>query len=64
LSDGGHHLSSDHLVPFRTVGWDFWHIDGLNALRPGAHLGYPALFLLASVSTLLGTLLMLRIREK
>ena len=39
-------------------------IDGLNALRPGAHLGYPALFLLASASTLLGTLLMLRIREK
>jgi len=38
-------------------------IDGLNALRPGAYLGYPALFLLASASTLLGTLLMLRIRE-
>lgn len=38
-------------------------IDGLNALRPGAYLGYPALFLLASASTLLGTLLMLRIRK-
>jgi MFS family permease len=39
-------------------------IDGLNALRPGEYLGYPALFVLASASTLLGTLLMLRIREK
>ena len=39
-------------------------IDGLNALRPGAHLGYPALFLLASASTLLGTLLMLRVRKR
>ena len=36
-------------------------IDGLNALRPGAYLGYPALFLLASASTLLGTLLIFRI---
>jgi len=34
-------------------------IDGLNALRPGAYLGYPALFILASASTLLGTLLLL-----
>jgi Na+/melibiose symporter-like transporter len=39
-------------------------IDGLNALRPGAYLGYPALFLLASASTLLGTLLMLRMRNR
>ena len=39
-------------------------IDGLNALRPGAYLGYPALFILASVSTLAGTLLMLRIRRR
>jgi Na+/melibiose symporter-like transporter len=39
-------------------------IDGLNALRPGAYLGYPALFLLASVSALLGALLILRIRER
>ncbi len=39
-------------------------IDGLNALRPGAYLGYPALFLLASASTLLGTLLMLRVRKR
>jgi Na+/melibiose symporter-like transporter len=39
-------------------------IDGLNALRPGAYLGYPALFLLASASALLGTLLMLRIRKR
>lgn len=38
-------------------------IDGLNALRPGAYLGYPALFLLASTSTLLGTLLIFRIRQ-
>jgi MFS family permease len=38
-------------------------IDGINALRPGAYLGYPALFLLASASALLGTLLMLRIRD-
>ena len=36
-------------------------IDGLNALRPGAYLGYPALFFLASASTLLGALLILRI---
>jgi Na+/melibiose symporter-like transporter len=39
-------------------------IDGLNALWPGVYLGYPALFLLASASTLLGTLLMLRIRRR
>jgi MFS family permease len=38
-------------------------IDGINALRPGAYLGYPALFLLASVSALAGTLLLIRIRE-
>jgi len=38
-------------------------IDGLNALRPGMYLGYPSLFLLASMSVLLGTLLVLRIRE-
>jgi Na+/melibiose symporter-like transporter len=38
-------------------------IDGLNALRPGMYLGYPALFLLASASTLVGTLLLLRIRK-
>jgi len=39
-------------------------IDGLNALRPGAYLGYPALFILASTSALVGTLLMLRIRQR
>jgi len=39
-------------------------IDGVNALRPGAYLGYPALFLLASASALLGTVLMLRIRNR
>ena len=39
-------------------------IDGINALHPGAYLGYPALFLLASASALLGTLLMLRIRKR
>jgi Na+/melibiose symporter-like transporter len=38
-------------------------IDGLNGLRPGAYWGYPALFLLASASTLIGTLLLLRVRE-
>lgn len=38
-------------------------IDGVNALRPGAFWGYPALFLLASASTLVGTLLMLRMRR-
>jgi MFS family permease len=36
-------------------------IDGLNAWRPGEHLGYLALFLLASACALLGTLLILRI---
>ena len=39
-------------------------IDALNALRPGAYLGYPVLFVLASASTLLGTLLNLRIRKR
>ncbi len=38
-------------------------IDGLNAMRPGAYLGYPALFILASASALLGTLLMLRMHR-
>ena len=38
-------------------------IDGTNALSPGAYLGYPALFVLASLSVLAGTLLVLRIRE-
>jgi Na+/melibiose symporter-like transporter len=37
-------------------------IDGLNALRPDAYWGYPALFILASASALAGTLLMRRIR--
>ena len=37
-------------------------IDGLNALRPGAFWGYPALFFLASISTIAGTVLMRRIR--
>lgn len=39
-------------------------IDGLNALRPGAYMGYPALFVLASASALAGALLMLRIRRR
>jgi MFS family permease len=39
-------------------------IDGLNALRPGAYLGYPAMFILASASALLGALLMFRIRQR
>ncbi|MFC2023315.1 MFS transporter [Chloroflexota bacterium] len=38
-------------------------IDGLNALRPDQYLGYPALFVLASGSALLGTLLLLRTRR-
>jgi Na+/melibiose symporter-like transporter len=38
-------------------------IDGVNALRPGAYLGYPTLFILASLSVLVGTLLVFRIRE-
>jgi MFS family permease len=38
-------------------------IDAFNALRPGAYLGYPVLFLLASASTLLGTLLIRRIQR-
>ncbi|MBN1811405.1 MAG: MFS transporter [Anaerolineae bacterium] len=38
-------------------------IDGVNALRPGAYLGYPTLFILASLSVLAGTLLVLRIRK-
>ncbi len=37
-------------------------IDGVNALQPGAYWGYPLLFVLASASTLLGTLLLLHIR--
>ncbi len=37
-------------------------IDGLNALQPGAYWGYPALFFLASISAVTGTLLMRRIR--
>jgi len=39
-------------------------IDGLNAMRPGAYLGYPALFAVASASALAGALLMLRIRHR
>jgi Na+/melibiose symporter-like transporter len=39
-------------------------IDGVNALRPGAYWGYPALFVLASASVLVGTLLMLRVHER
>jgi MFS family permease len=38
-------------------------IDGLNALRPGQFYGYPALFVLASGSALLGTVLLLRTRR-
>lgn len=39
-------------------------IDLFNGLRPGSYLGYPALFILASASTLLGTLLLLRVRKQ
>jgi MFS family permease len=38
-------------------------IDGVNALKPGAYLGYPTLFVLASLSVLVGTVLVCRIRE-
>jgi Na+/melibiose symporter-like transporter len=38
-------------------------IDGMNALRPGTYLGYPVVFVLASVATLVGTMLLLRIRK-
>ncbi len=36
-------------------------IDGLNALQPGAQMGYKALFIVGATSALLGTLLMVRI---
>jgi Na+/melibiose symporter-like transporter len=39
-------------------------IDGLNAMRPGAYLGYPALFVIASASAVAGALLMFRIRQR
>jgi Na+/melibiose symporter-like transporter len=40
-------------------------IDGVNALRPGAYWGYPTMFVFASASVLVGTLLLLlRVREK
>ena len=40
-------------------------IDGVNALRPGAYWGYPTMFVVASASVLIGTLLlMLRVREQ
>jgi MFS family permease len=35
-------------------------IDGLNSLWPGAYLGYPLVFIVAAVGTLVGALLMLR----
>jgi Na+/melibiose symporter-like transporter len=38
-------------------------IDWVNTLHPGAYLGYPTLFVLASLSVLVGTLLVLRIQE-
>jgi len=37
-------------------------IDGGNALHPGAYLGYTVLFILASTSAFLGTLLLSRIK--
>ncbi|GAB4400004.1 MAG: MFS transporter [Anaerolineales bacterium] len=39
-------------------------IDGLNAARPGAYMGYAALFVVGSASALAGALLMLRIRRR
>jgi MFS family permease len=38
-------------------------IDQVNALRPEAYRGYPTLYLLAAASSLVGTLLLLRIQE-
>ena len=38
-------------------------IDSVNALNPSAYLGYPTLFILASLSVLLGTLLVLKIHK-
>ncbi|HEY62007.1 MAG TPA: SLC45 family MFS transporter [Anaerolineae bacterium] len=38
-------------------------IDGINALAPGAFLGYPVLFLLAAGISLVGALLMRRVNE-
>ena len=38
-------------------------IDGVNAVMPGKYLGYPAVFLLAAVCTLAGTLLLSRIER-
>jgi MFS family permease len=37
-------------------------IDALNALWPGTNVGYPSVFVLASVLTLSGALLMLRVK--
>jgi len=39
-------------------------IDGVNALTPGAFLGYPVLFLLAALSSLVGAVLMRRVNER
>lgn len=39
-------------------------IDGLNAARPGAYLGYAVLFVVAAASALAGALLMFRIRRR
>lgn len=39
-------------------------IDGLNASRPGAYMGYAVLFVVASASALAGALLMFRIRRR
>ena len=39
-------------------------IDGVNALRPGTYLGYPAVFVLASVMTLVGTVLLVRVKAE
>jgi Na+/melibiose symporter-like transporter len=38
-------------------------IDGVNALRPGTHLGYPAVFVLAAAATLAGTALLTQVRK-
>lgn len=39
-------------------------IDALNAARPGAYMGYDALFMIGAASALAGALLMFRIRHR
>ena len=38
-------------------------IDGVNAVRPGTYVGYPVVFVLAAAATLVGTVLLVRVRK-